>query len=147
MADVFRSIRVHRPLDEVCAVITDPAIAFSIIGDFGRFEKIADLPDGAQEWDLFLPVGTVHIGGRVLVPPRRPDELTWTSIRGTHNHARVWATEEGEGTRINMSIGVTFVGMVSGWLAGLLAKDILARHVQASLEQLRHHIEYAALLD
>ncbi len=75
MTDVLRSIHVDRPLDDVRAVITDPAIAFAIIGDFGRFAKIADLPDGSQEWDLYLPVGTVHIGGRVLVATPSNDQL------------------------------------------------------------------------
>ena len=33
----------------------------------GRFDLIERHPDGSQQWDLYLRVGTIHVGGRVLV--------------------------------------------------------------------------------
>ena len=40
------------------------------MGGFGRFDRIDRYSDGSQEWDLYLDVGSIHVGGRVAVDAR-----------------------------------------------------------------------------
>jgi hypothetical protein len=37
---------------------------------------------GEEEWDVFLQVGTLHVGGRVLVQRPSASHLEWHSLRG-----------------------------------------------------------------
>jgi hypothetical protein len=134
---------VRRPADEVAKLATDPGVVLPIIGGFGRFNRIDQNPDGSEDWDLYLQVGTIHVGGRVRVEPPSA-YLIWHSRRGTHHHARIEVTPAEGGAVVRMSVTFKFAGGFTGWLAGLLADGILARHVEAGLEQLRHHIEYGS---
>lgn len=139
-----RSVFVRRPVDEVAKVATDPDVVFGIIGGFGKFDCVERKPDGSQEWDLHLDVGSIHVGARVLVEPPSGNTLVWQSQRGTRHNARIEVSEAEGGARITMSVSAQFAGLLAGWLTGVLANGILARHVVAGLEQLRHHIEYAS---
>ena len=142
MGAVKRSVLVRRPVTDVAKRATDPDVVLPIIGGFGRFDRIAKNPDESQEWDLYLQVGTIHVGGRVLVEPPSGHTLTWNSRRGTQHNGRIEVAAVEDGALVTMSISVQFAGMVAGWMTGLLANGILARHIDAGLEQLRHHIEY-----
>ena len=144
MGAVTRSALVRRPVDEVSKVATDPDVVFPIIGGFGRFDLIARNPDGSEEWDLYVDVGTIHMGGRVLVEPPSGDTLVWRSRRGLHQNGRIEVSPADGGTLVTMSITVEFAGMLSAWVTSLLANGILARHIEFALQQLRHHIEYGA---
>src|SRR3546814_3556460 len=75
---VSRSRVVCRDADDVAALVTDPARLLPFLADFGRFD-----PLGGGEYDVFLDIGTIHVGGRVEIS--RPDSRTlfWHSIRGT----------------------------------------------------------------
>lgn len=142
MGAVKRSVLVRRPITEVAKRATDPDVVLPIIGGFGRFDRIARNPDESQEWDLYLEVGTIHVGGRVLVEPPSGYTMVWTSQRGTKHNARIEVAAVEDGALVTMSISVQFAGLVAGWATGLLANGILGRHIEAGLEQLRHHIEY-----
>lgn len=142
MGAVSRSVLIHRPVAEVAKKATDPDVVLPIIGGFGRFDRITQNPDGSQEWDLYLQVGTIHVGGRVLVEPTSGYTLVWSSRRGTRHKARIEVTPADGGASVAMSMSVEFAGLLAGWLTGLLANGILGRHIEAGLEELRHHIEY-----
>jgi carbon monoxide dehydrogenase subunit G len=142
MAGVTRSVQVHRPADEVVKAATDPDVVFPMICGLGRTEFIARNPDGSQERDLYLVVGTIHVGGRVLVEPPAGDTLVWRSVRGTRHNARIHVTPAERGALVTMSMTVEFAGRVTGRLTGLLTRRILARHIEAALEELRHRVEY-----
>lgn len=143
MGTALRSVPVRRPVDEVAKVATDPEVVLPIIGGFGRFEQIARHPDGSEEWDLFTNVGTIHVGGRVLVAPPRQHILLWRSYRGTHHSGCIQVGPGRDGAVVTMSVTVEFAGMLTGRLTFLLARGILGRRIEAGLQQLRHHIEYA----
>jgi uncharacterized membrane protein len=141
---VRRSITVHRPASEVVKVATDPLVVLPIIGGLGRFEQIDTDADGVGEWDLFLDVGSVHVGGRVVV--ERPDasRLTWHSVRGTHHQLELFVTDgeaPGEST-VTIAMSLQLAGFFTGRVAELLASGIMARHLEAGLQQLRHHLEF-----
>lgn len=142
MGGVSRSVLIRRPVDEVAKIATDPDVALPIIGGFGAFDRIARNPDGSQEWDLYLDVGTIHVGGRVLVEPPSESTLAWRSRRGTRHSARLEVSPADGGALVTMSVTAEFAGMLAGWITSLLANGILARHIEAGLQQLRHHIEY-----
>jgi hypothetical protein len=143
MGTVTRSTLVHAGVGEVARVATDPEVVFPIMGAFGRFDRVDRFPDGSQEWDLFLHVGTIHAGGRVLVAPPSEDSLEWQSVRGIQHEARIEVAPATGGTTVAMTISVRFSGrLLTGWVTGLLADSILARHIEAGLQQMRHRVEY-----
>ncbi len=142
MATITKSVLVHRPVDEVAKAATDPAVVLPIVGGMGRSDLITRNSDGAEERDLYLVVGTIYVGGRVLVEPSSGDTLVWRSVRGTRHNARIHVTPAEAGALVTMSMTVEFAGMVTGRLTSALTRGILARHIEAGLEELRHRIEY-----
>ena len=144
MGTVTRSAFVRRPVDEVAKVAIDPDVVFPILGAFGKFDLITRNPDGSQEWNLYIDVGTIHVGSRVVVEPPSGYTLVWHWLRGTRHHGRIELSPAEGGTTVTMSETLTFAGFLAGWITGLLAQGILGRRIGAGLEQLRHHIEYGA---
>ena len=89
MGTVTRSALVRRPVDEVAKVAINPDVVFPTMGDFGRFDLITRDPDGSQEWDLHIDVGTIHVGSRIRVEPPSDHTLVWRWLRGTRHHAHI----------------------------------------------------------
>ena len=139
---VRRSITIRRPVDEVAAIATDPRVVLPIIGGLGRFKELATDVQGLGEWDLFIDIGSVHVGGRVVVERPEPRRLTWHAIRGTRHQLALNVDEEGENARVTITMSLQLAGLVLGWVAETLARGIMARHLDAGLQQLRHHAEF-----
>ena len=141
---VTESVLVRRPVADVAPRATDPDVILPLISGLGRFQLITRRPDGTELWDVFLDVGSIHIGGRVEVPVPEPTVLYWESVRGTRHSCRLEVTEEGEGhARLSITMTLELAGgLLAARLAGFLAGGIVRRHLQAGLEQLRHHLEY-----
>jgi len=145
MGAITRSAAVRGDFDAIVKVATDPDVVFPIMGGFGRFDLIDRYPDGTQEWDLYLDVGSIHVGGRVAVEAPSENTLTWRSIRGTHHSARLEVSPADGGAVVAMTITVELAGrLLAGWVAQFLADGILGRHIEAGLQQLRHQIEYGS---
>jgi hypothetical protein len=135
------SVVVRRPFDVVAKVATDPGVLLPLVAGLGRFDFIRRAEDGTEEWDMFLDIGAIHVGGRVRVVSE-PPELTWASVRGTRHSMRVEVTEHPDGAEVSMAMTVQLGGLVMGRLAERLARGIAGRHLVAGLEQLRHHLEF-----
>ncbi len=144
MGTVTRSVSVRRPVDEVAKVAIDPDVVLPIMGDFGRFDLITRNPDGSQEWDLHIDVGTIHVGSQIRVEPPSEYTLVWRWLRGTRHHAHIEVSPAEDGTTVTMAVTIQFAGLIAGWITGILAQGILGRRIEAGLQQLRHHIEYGA---
>lgn len=145
ITSVTESVVVRRPLAEVAGTATDPHVILPLMGGLGRFRFITSEPDGRELWDVFLDVGSIHIGGRVEVPLPEPTLLTWASVRGTRHSCRLEVVDEGAQTRLDLTMSLDLAGgLLAARLAGFLAGGIMRRHLQAGLEQLRHHLEYDA---
>jgi hypothetical protein len=142
MGTTSRSVLVRRPVEEVAKSATDPGVVLPALGALGRVSCLDRHPDGTQEWDLFVIVGTIHVGGRVLIENPSWDRMAWRSLRGKRHTARVDVAPADDGATITMSVTTEFAGALSGPLTGLLAGPILGRYLEATLEQLRHRIEY-----
>lgn len=139
---VQRSVVVRRPVDEVAAIVTDPRVLLPIIGGLGRFKELTTDADGFGEWDLFLDIGAVDVGGRVVVERPGPRRLAWHAIRGTRHQLELSVEEAGKNTRVTIEMSLQLAGFVLGRVAELLARGIMVRHLDAGLQQLRHHVEF-----
>jgi hypothetical protein len=143
MGAVTRSVLVRGDFADIAKVATDPDVVFPIIGGFGRFEYIEKDGNGPEEWDVYIDVGTIHVGGRVVVEQSSERVLIWHSLRGTHHHARIEVSKAEDGAKVSMMIAVELAGsLLTGWVTTVLAEGILGRHMEAGLQQLRHRIEY-----
>ncbi|NYG60411.1 hypothetical protein BJ980_003334 [Nocardioides daedukensis] len=134
---VSRSRVVRRDADDVAALVTDPSRLLPFLADFGRFD-----PLGEDEYDVFLDIGTIHVGGRVQIS--RPDARTlfWHSIRGTTHTLELRVDDHEQGSLVTMTLTLTLFGLAVARIAELMARGIMDRHVIAGLEQLRHALEY-----
>lgn len=121
---------------------TDPRVLLPIIGGLGRFKELATDVQGLGEWDLFIDIGSIHVGGRVVVERPEPRRLTWHAIRGTRHQLALNVDEEGDNARVTIAMSLQLAGLVLGWVAETLARGIMARHLDAGLQQLRHHAEF-----
>lgn len=139
---VRRSITIRRSVAEVAAIATDPRVVLPIIGGLGRFKELATDAEGLGQWDLFIDIGSVHVGGRVVVERPEPRRLTWHAIRGTRHQLALNVDEEGDNARVTITMCLQLAGLVLGWVAETLARGIMARHLDAGLQQLRHHAEF-----
>jgi hypothetical protein len=135
------SIVVRRPLEEVAKIATDPGVLLPLVAGLGRFEFIERAQDGTEEWDMFLDIGAIHVGGRVQVVSA-PPTLSWQSVRGTRHSMVVEVSDHPDGSLVTMAMTVQLGGLLLGRAAELLARGIAGRHLVAGLEQLRHHLEF-----
>lgn len=140
---VTRGINVRRPHEEVAAFATDPHRVLEVIPGFGRFQHVGpSSQEGTEEWDVFLEVGTLHVGGRVLVSRPSVHNLEWHSVRGTSHSFTMTVEPLGEHSRLTMTLTYTLPGLVTARIAELVARGITARHLEAALEQIRHLLEH-----
>ncbi len=144
MIRVVRAINVRRPYAEVAQFVTDAHSVLQVIPGFARFSYIgdSDADPEAQEWDVFLEVSTLHVGGRVLVTKPSPNRLEWRSLRGTDQRFTIEVEPLGDETRLTMSMSYGLSGLVISRISELLARGLVTRHVEAGLQQVRHHLEY-----
>jgi len=140
---VIKDITVRRPHEEIAAFITDPHRVLEAIPGFARFEYVGDTSvAGGEEWDVFLGVGTLHVGGRVLVSHPSVNRLQWRSLRGTQHAFHMTVEPLGEHSRLTMSLEYHFPGLVGSRVAEIVARGIVARHLEAGLQEIRHLLEY-----
>jgi hypothetical protein len=143
---IVRAINVRRPYDEVAAFVTDPHCVLGAIPGFARFAFIGPARDAgdpdAEEWDVFLEVGTFHVGGRVLVTRPSVNRLEWRSLRGTQQHLSMVVEPLGDRARLTMTLRYTLQGLIVSRVSELLARGLVTRHVEAGLQQVRHQLEY-----
>lgn len=144
---VTEFIRIRRPAAEVAALATDPHQLAPLLTGLGRFQPATDHQAGRDEWDVFLEVGTLQIGGRVATHKKDARSLSWHSRRGTrHEFSLAVAPDptDEQASVVTMSLAFEFAGPFLARIAERLGGGIARRHLVASLEQLRHHLEFEA---
>ena len=139
---VTESVVVRRMVHEIAKSATDPDVVLPLMGGLGRFQHIDTHDDGTQHWDVFLDIGSLHVGGRVEVRSAGEHSLVWSSTRGTRHDARIDISAQGDDSVITMELTVEFAGAITGRVTELLSRGIVGRHLQAGLQQLRHHLEF-----
>ena len=141
---VVRAINIRRPYDEVAAFVTDPHCVLAAIPGFARFAYIGDAPGvpGGEHWDVFLEVGTFHVGGRVVVTKPTVNRLEWRSLQGTQQEFAMVVEPLGAHARLTMTLSYGLQGLLISRISELIAKGLVTRHVEAGLQQVRHQLEY-----
>lgn len=130
------SIVVRRPPADVLRFITDPAELLPHMTGLGRFRH-----HEGDQWDAFLDVGTIHVGGRIVIE-RGEDRIEWHSIRGTRHRFRLVVSPEGDDSRLDFTIAFHLAGLVLSRVAELVGRGIAQRHLEAGAQELRHHLEF-----
>jgi carbon monoxide dehydrogenase subunit G len=139
---LVRAINVRRPYDEVAAFVTDPARSLAAIPGFARFAFQGPGEDGGEEWDVFLEVGTFHVGGRVLIRTPSPHRIEWEPLRGTASRFAMTVEPLGEHARLTMDMTYSLEGLLLARISELLVRGVVARHLEAGLQEMRHQLEY-----
>lgn len=143
---LVRAINVRRPYDEVAAFVTDPEQALAAIPGFARFsyQGPGQGPEGEQgeEWDVFLEVGTFHVGGRVLITTPSRHRIQWVPLRGTSTRFAMTVEPLGEHARVTMDMSYSLNGLLLARVSELLVRGVVARHLEAGLQEMRHRLEY-----
>jgi len=147
---VTRSILVRRSHEDVAAFVTDPHQVLPVVPGFARFAYVDDNVDDrgadAEQWDVFLEVGTLHVGGRVLVVRPSANQLEWQSDRGTRHSFSLEVEPVGEHAQVTMEIEYGLSGLLMARISEILARGIVVRHIEAGLEEIRHHLEYGDVI-
>lgn len=135
---------VRRPRDAVAQVATDPHQLLPLITGFGRFRFLGVREEpGHEEWEAFLDVGTLHIGGAVDVDRTTEHRLAWTALRGTRHTFELSVEADGaDRAQVTMTMTLTLAGLLMSRIAEQVARGIVTRHLEAALQQLRHHLEW-----
>ena len=145
---VTRSISVRRPHCDVASFVTDPHRFLPVIPGFGRFRFVEPGPEEGEElWDVFLEVGTLHVGGRVVVSRPSVNRLEWVSHRGARHGFSVNVEPVGDQARLTMTLEYHFDGFLTGRVTELLGRGIAVRHLEAGLQEVRHLLEYGDLVE
>jgi carbon monoxide dehydrogenase subunit G len=139
---IVRAINVRRPYAEVAAFVTDPAQSLAAIPGFARFAHQGPGESGGEEWDVFLEVGTFHVGGRVLITTPSPNRIQWSPLRGTASHFAMMVEPLGEHARLTMEMEYSLNGLLLARITELLVKGAVSRHLEAGLQEMRHQLEY-----
>ncbi|MFH5207994.1 hypothetical protein ACHIPZ_07180 [Antrihabitans sp. NCIMB 15449] len=133
--------RVRRDADVAGAFLSDPHQVLPLITGLGRWRFVRDTADG-EEWDVFLDVGAIQVGGRVLVTKSDGAGLSWQTIRGTHHAFEATLASDGDDSILTLTATYTLSGLVLAWVSELLGRGIVQRHLEAAAEEIRHHLEY-----
>ena len=139
---IVRAINVRRPYDEVAAFVTDPAQALEAIPGFARFSFQGPGEDGGEEWDVFLEVGTFHVGGRVLITTPTPNRIQWVPLRGTATRFAMVVEPLGDHARLTMEMSYSLNGLLLARISEVLVRGVVSRHLEAGLQEMRHRLEY-----
>lgn len=135
--------RIDRPVREVERFATDPRLCLPLMSGFGRFRHLGDLPENHhQEWEVFLQVGSLQIGGAVDVDLTRRRHLMWSSLRGTRHRFDLAVEPVNGQTLLTLELTLSLRGLLMSRIAERLARNIMGRHLEAAAQELRHHIEW-----
>ena len=134
---------VRRPVEEVAAFATDPAQLLPRIPGVERFRDVGPgRSAGAEAWDIFLTVGSLHVGGRVDVSRPEPTHLHWTAVRGTDQTFDLTVSPHEDGSLLRMTLRVGLRGLLMARIAEVLGRGVIVRHLEAGVQNVRHHLEH-----
>ena len=139
MSRIVRSIAVRRDADT----------AWRLVGDLDRYD---DVLVGITRWEpaaegrywVLMQVGSIATGGEVEVTvDDAARRVAWQAVTGTQHSAQVEVLASDEPDRCSIRLVVTYA--LSGMFGPLVtraARPIVVRNLVASLESMRHAIEF-----
>lgn len=152
MKTVRRSIRVAASPEAVFEHLADPSRYPDFFVGLHGWDPVEG--DGTKPGDrlrILLEVGSTHAGGIVRIDEVDfPRVFAWESERGTRH--RAWfelspGGTGGDGTQVELAIAFRLAGNGTGRVVEQLAAPIVSRIIEATLEGLRHRVEWGHLAD
>ncbi|OBK73987.1 hypothetical protein [Mycobacterium sp. 1274761.0] len=132
--------RIRRNADDVSLFITDMHELVPKVSTFKRCQFISDTSDG-ELWDIFMQSGTIFLGGRILATTQ-PRRLAWHSLRGTRHSFEALVEEDGDGSRLSLTLTYSLASLVTAWFIEFIGRGIASRTLEAAVEEIRHYLEY-----
>ncbi len=143
MHGVTGSIDIRRSVDDVFAVIDDPAGYDRFFVGVEHWRPLR--PPGhavGDRYHIIMRGGAVTAGATVEITERVPGAvLAWRAVDGPAHTGRWTVTRTPDGTNVSLAFTLSLPGLthrVVEWLA----TSIVRRHITAVLECLRHRCEY-----
>jgi uncharacterized membrane protein len=137
------------PIEDVWALVTDPARVLSFMSGVTRWEVAGDRPTGlGARYRMLFRVGAAEVGGLVeVVEFDAPCDFAWTSVTGLDHRGR-WRLREAPGGRTRVELRLSYVvagAGLSGWLAERVAAPTVSGNVRRTLQQLGRLVEHEQL--
>ncbi len=134
------------PIEDVWAIVTDPARVLSYMAGVTRWEVVGDRAVGlGARYRMLFRVGAAEVGGLVeVVEFDAPCDFAWTSVTGIDHRGR-WRLREAPGGRTRAELRLSYVvagAGLSGWLAERVAAPTVSGNVRRTLQQLGRLVEH-----
>ena len=134
------------PIEDVWALVTDPARVLSFMSGVTRWEVAGDRPTGlGARYRMLFRVGAAEVGGLVeVVEFDAPCDFAWSSVTGLDHRGR-WRLREAPGGRTRDELRLSYVvagAGLSGWLAERVAAPTVSGNVRRTLQQLGRLVEH-----
>lgn len=134
------SMHIRHPVEDTGSFISDPQKLFAHVSTFSRCRFIEANDDG-ELWDVYMDSGTIYLGGRVLMTSGA-NRLSWRSVRGTRHSFRAGVEQDGDGSRLTLSLTFSTSGFAIAWISELIGRGLVARNLEAAAQEIRHHLEF-----
>ena len=137
------------PIEDVWALVTDPARVLSFMSGVTRWEVAGDVRTGlGARYRMLFRIGAAEVGGLVeVVEFDQPRDLAWTSVTGL-DHRGSWRLREAPGGRTRVEFRLAYVvegAGLSGWVAERVAAPTVRGNVRGTLQQLSRLVEHEQL--
>ena len=134
------------PIEDVWALVTDPARVLSFMSGVTRWEVAGDRPTGlGARYRMLFRVGAAEVGGLVeVVEFDAPCDFAWSSVTGLDHRGR-WRLRDAPGGRTRVELRLSYVvagAGLSGWLAERVAAPTVSGNVRRTLQQLGRLVEH-----
>jgi uncharacterized membrane protein len=132
--------RIRREAADVSVFVTDMHKLVPTVTTFRRCRFVGDTEEG-QLWDVFMQSGTIFLGGRVLASGEQR-RLAWHSVRGTRHSFEALVEDDGDASRLTLTLTFSLAGLATAWLTEFIGRGIVSRTLEAAAEEIRHYLEY-----
>jgi uncharacterized membrane protein len=137
---------VRAPSQQVWDYLSNPDNYLHFMSGVTRWEVEGAKRSGlGSRRRMLIKVGSAELGGLIeMVEWNEPRDLAWTSISGVDQRGRLRLREiDHERTRVEFrfAYGLAGGGPI-GWVAEMVAKPTLAKHLRSSLNQLKRQVEH-----
>jgi uncharacterized membrane protein len=139
-----RELVVNAPRAVVWDYITDPDNYTLFFTGITRWDVDGRKKRGCgARYRMLMRVGSAEVGGLIeIVEWEEPGDMAWTSVMGLDQRGR-WRLREHGPSRTSVMFRLSYhaPGGLLGWISDQLSAPIVRRNINATLENLKRHIE------
>jgi uncharacterized membrane protein len=141
---VERELVVNAPRAVVWDYITDPDNYTLFFTGITRWDVDGRKKRGCgARYRMLMRVGSAEVGGLIeIVEWEEPGDMAWTSVMGLDQRGR-WRLRQHGPSRTSVMFRLSYhaPGGLLGWISDQLSAPIVRRNINATLENLKRHIE------